>query len=151
MGIKRDKAILDFAIFLKTLTNPAWIGAITGEVITPPPNLSIKISKDITISNNKNSKDTNKILISSEKLKGYKREFSIVGEIENEEIEVKNSSMIKEGQGPHEHALKSFKGKGQYSTKGTITWEDTLKKGDKVLLLPTNNHEYFYLIDKIEL
>ncbi|MGL6114415.1 MAG: DUF2577 family protein [Cetobacterium sp.] len=144
MNIKRQESILEFAIFLKSLTNPSWLGAITGEVESPPPNLSVKIHNKTTIYNNK-------ILISSEKLNGYKREFSLDGKIVEENINLESSSMTKAGQGPHEHILKSFKGSGNYSATGIITWTDTLKKGDKVLLIPTNNHEYFYLIDKIEI
>lgn len=139
---KYYKAINKLALMLKSRDNPKFLGAITGEVVKAPPELEVKLENGIIIKNKK-------IMISIEKIKGYKRTFSIVGNIDNENMTVQSSSMTKAGQGPHEHTLKSFKAKGSYQSTGSIEWTDTLKIGDKVLMLPTNDRKYFYLIDKV--
>lgn len=135
-------AINKLALMIKARDNPKWLGAITGEVIKAPPELEVKLESGITIKNKK-------IMISIEKIAGYKRTFSIVGNIDNEDMTVQSSSMTKAGQGPHEHTLTSFKANGSYQSTGSIEWTDTLKVGDTVLMLPTNDREYFYLIDKV--
>lgn len=139
---KYYKNINTLAQIIKARDNPKWLGAITGEVVKAPPELEVKLENGVIIKNHK-------IMISIEKITGYKRTFSIVGNITDENMTVQSSGMTKAGQGPHEHTLKSFQANGDYKSTGSIEWTDTLKVGDKVLMLPTNKEEYFYLIDKV--
>lgn len=133
--------ILEFAKFLKELKNPFFLGAVTGTVVVAPPNLQVKLESGIIIKKHK-------IMLSIEKINGYCREFKIDGEIQ-QDMNYTSSDMIPAGQGPHKHKLISFGAKGSYTSTGKITWTDTLKVGDIVLMLPTNNHKYFYLIDRV--
>lgn len=135
-------AINKLALMIKARDNPKWLGAITGEVVKAPPELEVKLESGITVKNKK-------IMISIEKIIGYKRTFYIVGNIDNEDMTVQSSGMSLNGQGPHEHVLQEFKASGSYQSTGSIEWTDTLKVGDTVLMLPTNDHKYFYLIDKV--
>lgn len=142
---KDDKyynALNKMALMIKERDNLKWIGAITGEVVKAPPELEVKLESGIIIKNKK-------IMISVEKIVGYKRTFSINGNIDNEDMTVQSSNMTLAGQGPHQHTLKTFEAKGSYKSTGTIEWTDTLNVGDTVLMLPTNDHKYFYLIDKV--
>ena len=96
--MKKDEryynAINKLALIIKARDNPKWLGAVTGEVVKAPPELEVKLESGITIKNKK-------IMISIEKIIGYKRTFSIVGNIDNEDMTVQSSSMTKAGQGPH--------------------------------------------------
>ena len=147
--IKYKKAINDLAWLLVTRNNKNWMGAITGEVVKAPPNLEVKIDPKITLK-------TKNIVISEEKISTYTREFKSWGNIDeiviNGEIET-TSSNTEGGPGPHKHQhgtiSGTLKGKGTFKLSGTNEWTDDLKVGDMVLLVPTNEHEIFYLVDKV--
>lgn len=147
--IKYKKAINDLAWLLVTRNNKNWMGAITGEVVKAPPNLEVKIDPKITLK-------TKNIVISEEKISTYTREFKSWGNVDeiviNGEIET-TSSNTEGGPGPHKHQHGTIsgilKGKGTFKLSGTNEWTDDLKVGDMVLLVPTNEHEIFYLVDKV--
>lgn len=147
--IKYKKAINDLAWLLVTRNNKNWMGAITGEVVKAPPNLEVKIDPKITLK-------TKNIVISEEKISTYTREFKSWGNVDeiviNGEIET-TSSNTEGGPGPHNHQhgtiSGTLKGKGTFKLSGTNEWTDDLKVGDMVLLVPTNEHEIFYLVDKV--
>ena len=147
--IKYKKAINDLAWLLVTRNNKNWMGAITGEVVKAPPNLEVKIDPKITLK-------TKNIVISEEKISTYTREFKSWGNVDeiviNGEIET-TSSNTEGGPGPHKHQhgiiSGTLKGKGTFKLSGTNEWTDDLKVGDMVLLVPTNEHEIFYLVDKV--
>lgn len=147
--IKYKKAINDLAWLLVTRNNKNWMGAITGEVVKAPPNLEVKIDPKIILK-------TKNIVISEEKISTYTREFKSWGNVDeiviNGEIET-TSSNTEGGPGPHKHQYGTIsgtlKGKGTFKLSGTNEWTDDLKVGDMVLLVPTNEHEIFYLVDKV--
>lgn len=141
MKANRKEKITELANYIKTLKNPVFLGAVTGTVVVAPPNLQVKLENGIVIKKHK-------IMIALEKINGYFREFKIEGKIQ-QNMNYTSSDMIPAGQGPHKHKLISFGAEGSYTSTGTITWTDTLKVGDIVLMLPTNNHKYFYLIDRV--
>ena len=86
-------------------------------------------------------------MISIEKIVGYKREFSLEGTIDEITITATTSNKPCGLGATNPHG--TIQGAGDYKTVGSITWTDTLKVGDKVLMLPTNKEEYFYLIDRV--
>ena len=131
---------MKLAEIIKKRDNPLWIGAVTGEVVKAPPQLEVKLENGIIIKNHK-------IMISIEKIVGYQRTYSLKGNITKYDFDNTTSS---EPVSTHPaHPIKKLSGKGTYTAEGTIQWTDTLKVGDKVLMLPTNKEEYFYLIDKV--
>ncbi|MCF2626265.1 DUF2577 family protein [Fusobacterium perfoetens] len=137
---KYHKSIVKLAEIIKKRDNPLWLGAVTGEVVKAPPELEVKLENGIIIKNHK-------IMISIEKIVGYERTYSLKGNISQYDFENTTSS---EPVSTHPaHPIKKLSGKGTYSAEGTIQWTDTLKVGDKVLMLPTNKEEYFYLIDRV--
>jgi hypothetical protein len=135
----------ELAELFKTRENLPWMGVIVGEVVTAPPELQVKIHDKITL-------EKNKIVVSWEKVKGYNRAYSLSGEIE-QSMTVDGSQLTGEGSRDdtthNTHKLESWEGSGSYTATGTITWEDELEEGDKVILIPTINQELFYLVDKI--
>ncbi|MEE1477127.1 MAG: DUF2577 family protein [Fusobacterium sp.] len=133
-------SINTLAKLIKARDNPKWLGAVTGEVIKAPPQLEVKLQNGIVIKNHK-------IMISIEKIIGYKREFSLDGTINDITINATTSNKPCGLGASNAHG--TIQGKGNYKTVGTITWTDTLKVGDTVLMLPTNKEEYFYLIDRV--
>ena len=137
---KYHKSIVKLAEIIKKRDNPLWIGAVTGEVVKAPPQLEVKLENGIIIKNHK-------IMISIEKIVGYQRTYSLKGNITKYDFDNTTSS---EPVSTHPaHPIKKLSGKGTYTAEGTIQWTDTLKVGDKVLMLPTNKEEYFYLIDRV--
>ncbi len=137
---KYHKSIVKLAEIIKKRDNPLWIGAVTGEVVKAPPELEVKLENGIIIKNHK-------IMISIEKIVGYQRTYSLKGNITQYDFDNTTSS---EPVSTHPaHPIKKLSGKGTYTAEGTIQWTDTLKVGDKVLMLPTNKEEYFYLIDRV--
>lgn len=136
---KYNTCINDLASLFRKLENPEWIGAVTGEVLSPPPRLVVKLYNGIEVK-------ANKIIVCEEKRAGYIREFSLEGKITEYTMDNTTSTEVASN---HSHAVKSLAGKGSYKATGKIEWTDELKKGDKVLMLPTNEHEKFYLVDKV--
>lgn len=135
-----NKSISLLAQAIKKRDNPIWLGAVTGEVVKAPPELEVKLENGIIIKNHK-------IMISIEKIIGYQRTYSLEGNITEYAFDNTTSS---EAVSTHPaHPIPKLQGKGTYKAEGTITWTDTLKVGDKVLMLPTNEEEYFYLIDRV--
>lgn len=137
---KYHKSIVKLAEIIKKRDNPLWLGAVTGEVVKAPPELEVKLENGIIIKNHK-------IMISIEKIVGYKREFSLEGTINDITINATTSNQPCGLGVTNPHG--TIQGAGDYKTVGSITWTDTLKVGDKVLMLPTNKEEYFYLIDRV--
>ena len=137
---KYHKSIAKLAEIIKKRDNPIWIGAITGEVTKAPPELEVKLENGIIIKNHK-------IMISIEKIVGYQRTYSLEGNIT--EYKFNNTTSSESIPNHPSHPIKNLEGSGTYKAEGTIQWTDTLKVGDKVLMLPTNKEEYFYLIDRV--
>lgn len=129
----------DITAIFKARDNPDWVGAVTGEVMAPPPAIEVKLFNDIVVK-------ANKIIICEEKKAGYLREFALTGEITEYSFQNTTNTEVASN---HSHPIKSLAGKGTFSAEGEIRWTDELKKGDKVLMLPTNGHELYYLIDKV--
>lgn len=128
------------AKIFKERDNPVWLGAVTGEIIKAPPQLEVKLENGVIVKKHK-------IMVSIEKIAGYKREFSLDGTINDITINATTSNKPCGLGASNAHG--TIQGKGNYKTVGTITWTDTLKVGDTILMLPTNKEEYFYLIDRV--
>lgn len=135
-----SNSISKLAGFFKQRDNHKWLGAITGQVIQAPPNLVVKLQSGITIKKNK-------ILVAVEKLADYSRMFELVGTINSITINATTSNRPCGKGATNEHG--TIKGSGNIEMQGVIKWTDTLKVGDTVLMLPTNNHDYFYLVDRV--
>lgn len=113
----------------KTLNKPvpSLFQSTIGEVIVPPPNLTISIF------NNTVFLYPDMLYMNNRLFDDYTRDYTFMGEIEDTTINT-TSSNIKSNNHTHYHG--TIKGKGKISSKGVITNTDTLIKGDKVIVIP---------------
>jgi putative uncharacterized protein FNV0566 len=126
---------------------------IKASVVTPPPNLTIEFDGQTV--------ETEQIYCSNYLLPHYHRDYKIDGIID--EIKVDMSKYESTGEGGnttstamadnHTHKIPSIKGQGKFEGSGTykshkdIWFEDTLRKGDEVLVLVLG--VYYVVVTKI--
>lgn len=99
-------------------------GPIIGKVISGPPNIKVSaLSGKIIL-------DKNYLYINDFLLSNYQRNIIIDGEIEfiEEDLEIDT----------------------EYEAQGIISFVDTLKENDEVLLLPTESGQKFFLVCKVK-
>ena len=118
---------------------------IKASVVTPPPNLTIEFDGQIIPSE--------QIYCSNYLLPHYHRDYTIDGIIDNIEINVSSYDFDNNTQDVMGHKIPKLNGSGKYDGGGTykshkdIWFEDTLKKGDEVLVLVMGVH--YVIVTKI--
>ena len=118
---------------------------IKATVETPPPNLTIEFDGQVIPSK--------QIYCSNYLLPHYHRDYKIDGIIDEIEIDVSNYDYDNTTSDTMGHGIPKLKGSGKYKGSGTykshkdIWFEDTLKKGDEVLVLVMGVH--YVVVTKI--
>ena len=118
---------------------------IKATVETPPPKLTIKFDGQTIPSE--------QIYCSNYLLPHYHRDYTIDGIIDNIEINVSNYAYDNTTSDTMGHGIPKLTGKGKYEGSGTykshkdIWFEDTLRKGDEVLVLVLG--VYYVVVTKI--
>ena len=118
---------------------------IKATVETPPPKLTIKFDGQTIPSE--------QIYCSNYLLPRYHRDYTIDGIIDNIEINVSNYDYDNTTSDTMGHGIPKLTGKGKYEGSGTykshkdIWFEDTLRKGDEVLVLVLG--VYYVVVTKI--
>ena len=118
---------------------------IKASVVTPPPNLTIEFDGQVIPSK--------QIYCSNYLLPHYHRDYKIDGIIDEIEIDVSNYNYDNTTSDTMGHGIPKLKGSGKYKGSGTykshkdIWFEDTLKKGDEVLVLVMGVH--YVVVTKI--
>ena len=126
---------------------------IKASVVTPPPNLIIEFDGQVVPSE--------QIYCSNYLLPHYHRDYKIDGVIDEIKIDMSKYESIGEGGNTtstamadnHTHKIPSIKGQGKFEGTGTykshkdIWFEDTLRKGDEVLVLVMG--VYYVVVTKI--
>ena len=111
---------------------------IKASVVTPPPNLTIEFDGQIIPSE--------QIYCSNYLLPHYHRDYTIDGIVDNIEINVSNYDYDNTTSDTMGHGIPKLTGSGKYEGSGTykshkdIWFEDTLIKGDEVLVLVMGVH-----------
>lgn len=123
---------------LRELENKEVVYPCVGEVLSPPPNIKVGILGGKVILEKEH------LYINNRLMNDYTRDFQIEGETT---VTVNSSDMTKAGSGPHKHDIKKVA--GDYKASGIITNTDTLKKGDKVRVSPTEDIQVWFLDYKI--
>ncbi|PHI05750.1 DUF2577 family protein [Fusobacterium polymorphum] len=106
---------------------------IKASVVTPPPNLTIEFDGQVIPSE--------QIYCSNYLLPHYHRDYKINGVIDEIKIDVSSYDYDNNTQDAMGHKISKLTGKGKYEGSGTykshkdIWFEDTLKKGDEVLVV----------------
>jgi len=124
--------ITEFAKMFKTRENTSAIGPQIGEVIESPPNIKITILNGSVLLDKENS------IFSAHILSGYQRNITIPKT--NSEGETSSTSVGNHGS--HNHDVT------QIGLTGNLSFNDTLEKGDKVIVLPSSSHQLYYIMDK---
>lgn len=136
-----DEAFVEFASVLKGVTKgiPKFEGFIVGKVISPPNDIRISIDEAIIL-------DKTNLIIAAHVLKDYEREFEIFdAEIQFTDENMGNTNTVSN----HSHTIQSLSVDSQtLKAKGKFKWTDTLKEGDLVILVPSQNEQMYILIDK---
>ena len=118
---------------------------IKASVVTPPPNLTIEFDGQVIPSE--------QIYCSNYLLPHYHRDYTIDGIIDKIEIDVAKYDYNNNTQDAMGHKILKLEGSGNYQGKGTykshkdIWFEDTLQKGDEVLVLVLGVH--YVVVTKI--
>ena len=118
---------------------------IKASVITPPPNLTIKFDGQVIPSE--------QIYCSNYLLPHYHRDYTIDGVIDEIKIDVSKYDYDNTTQDAMGHKILKLEGSGNYQGNGTykshkdIWFDDTLQKGDEVLVLVLGVH--YVVVTKI--
>ena len=118
---------------------------IKASVETPPPNLTIKFDGQVIPSE--------QIYCSNYLLPHYHRDYTIDGVIDEIKIDVANYDYDNTTQDVMGHKIQKLNGSGKYKGNGTykshkdIWFEDTLQKGDEVIVLVMGVH--YVVVTKI--
>ena len=112
---------------------------IKASVVTPPPNLTIEFDGQVIPSK--------QIYCSNYLLPHYHRDYKIDGIIDEIEIDVSNYNYDNTTSETMGHGIPKLKGSGKYKSHKDIWFEDTLKKGDEVLVLAMGVH--YVVVTKI--
>lgn len=140
-------AYLRLAKLFKQRENPVLIGPVIGTVITAPPELEVYVNKKIQLRKHQ-------IIVGEEKVKNYQREFLSEGEVGELKIELSQFSITSSDKdsGGDSHGIVSgtgnLTGSGTFKKTGTIKWTDELLEGDEVILVPMQNNNLYFLLDK---
>ncbi len=132
---------------LKQRENPAILGAILGIVITPPPKLKISILNGSVF--------ITKCYILENLLNGFHRIATIPEQTAIGTANGKGTTNTVndggEGASPHRHTVTTdvtIKTIGIPSAE--IYFEDTLKSGDEVLLVVSQDNQNYFVIGKVQ-
>lgn len=121
---------------LKKRQNPNMLGPIIGTVISSPPELMISILEGQVF--------ITKCYVLDNLLSGYTRTISIpmqaaAGTTNSVDDGGDNASS-------HSHNIQSLQ-----LSEVTFNYNDTLKPGDQVFLIPTNDNQVYFLVGKVTL
>ena len=120
-----------------------YMGPVVGTVLSPPPEIKIQIDKKIIL-------DKNHLVISASILSDYKRKYELQGNIKINDSDCGNTNVVNDGgyqASDHSHTIESISINTQYTADGEIKATDTLKEGDKVILIPSQDEQTYFLID----
>lgn len=118
---------------------------IKASVVTPPPNLTIEFDGQVIPSE--------QIYCSNYLLPHYHRDYTIDGVIDKIKIDVSKYDYDNTTQDAMGHKILKLEGSGNYQGNGTykshkdIWFDDTLQKGDEVLVLVLGIH--YVVVTKI--
>ena len=137
----------DLGIMISEMIDQATKGTsiIKASVVTPPPNLTIEFDGQIIPSE--------QIYCSNYLLPHYHRDYTIDGVIDEIKIDVSKYDYDNDTSDAMGHKIPKLTGSGKYEGSGTykshkdIWFEDTLRKGDEVLVLVMGVH--YVVVTKI--
>lgn len=136
--------ISELAKMFKERENKPYMGPQIGEVISPPPNIQVRLGGKIIL-----TKDN--LVIAAHVLNNYTRQFSIEGNISFSDSDCGTTDSVNDGgyeANSHSHTIETLNIDTTFNSNGTMAFTDTLKQGDKVILIPSTDEQIYFLIDK---
>ncbi len=128
---KQGKSNLEkLADMFKERNNQVYLGPQVGTVISPPPNIRVKLGDEIIL-------EKSRLVIAAHVLAGYKRSF-----------QGQSSGSIITKTPPSPEVYSDYTVLESLDNTGDITYTDTLKAGDKVILIPSSDDQQYFIIDK---
>ncbi|MDF2546151.1 MAG: hypothetical protein K0R93_1049 [Anaerosolibacter sp.] len=121
--------IAELAKMFKDRENIPYFGPQTGFILSPPPNIQVALGEKIIL-----SKD--RLVIAEHLLSGYRREFQSTS----------SGTIITKTPPPVSYDTATVM--ESLNHDGEITFTDTLKAGDEVILIPSTNEQLYYLVGK---
>jgi hypothetical protein len=110
---------------------------LLGEVVSPMPNLIIKLG-GMQI-------DKRNILIADCLLGDYQRQYSIDGDISFSDTNCGTTSTEES----HSHDIASLDVETEHTEEGTISFTDSLQSGDQLAILPTDDRQKFIVLCRV--
>ncbi len=92
------------------------------------------------------------LYICSSLLGTYTRQYEVIGEVQLQDTDCGDTDSVNDGgQGAsnHSHTIETIDIDTDYNARGTIAFTDTLKEHDEVLLIPAENEQIFFIVDKV--
>lgn len=126
----KSDGLTEFAKLLKERENHIPQSITTGIVITPPPEVTIRLN-DVVILNKEN------LIFSAHMLAGYKRDLHLVFNDEN----CGQTNVVS----MHSHTVQTL---NVDTEDAHITTLDTIVEGEEVILMPTTDDQLYFVIDK---
>lgn len=123
-------AFTELAKMLKERENKQPLSMTTGIVLKPPPNVEIRLN-DVIILKKEH------LIFSAHMLADYKRDLHLVFNDSN----CGQTNVVS----VHSHEIERL----NVNTKDTqITTLDTIVEGDEVILMPTTDYQFYFVLDK---
>lgn len=125
-------SIVEMAKLFKERENQPYMGPQIGTVISPPPELKVRLGDKIIL-------DKKRLVIAAHVLASYRRAI----QVQDASSFSGNTASALEGTGyEHTHTYESLGFAGQMS------YTDTLQEGDEVILMPSTDIQTYFLVDK---
>lgn len=123
---------------LKERDNKPYESFIIGTVLSQPPEPKIKISDEIILTKRH-------LIFAASVVADYEREY----EIYDAEIQFTDENCGQTTATDHSHGIATLNvDSNTLKSKGKIKWTDTLKPGEKVILIPAANAQKYIVIER---
>ncbi|WP_432408564.1 DUF2577 family protein [Wukongibacter sp. M2B1] len=142
----KDNFDINLAKMFKSRENKEMIGNIIGKVVSTSPDLKISVLDGSIIL------DKEQLYCCNHVLKDYTRQYEKTGTIQLYDTNCGNTNIVNDGgyeANDHQHIITDINIDTSYTAQGEITFKDTLKINDEVLLLHTTDEQIWFIVDKI--
>lgn len=145
-------SLTEFAVLLKERENPGIPSIIVGKVLTPLPDIKIRLNDVVVLKKER-------LVFSASLLAGFAKEAKLTGDIKFTDTNCGNgvgqTNSVYDGgyqASSHSHLVTvdvtSVNIDTTYTASASVEFTDTIKEGDEVILMPTNDEQIYYVMDK---
>ncbi|AMA72935.1 hypothetical protein ACH33_08730 [Aneurinibacillus sp. XH2] len=140
-GMTPERFAVWMADEVKKRDNPVFIGVQIGIVSKPFPDIEIKLGEAIVL-------DKSQLIFGRDVLR-HKRTINIKSSTTSLSLSKDEGATSQELSGAYKHAHDISVSNGQFSiSESEIEFVDELRPGDEVILLPAQDQQLYYVLDK---